>query len=83
MIMYGKTYFRGESVEITGDVNDFVNFKFDNKVASLEIQGDCCWTLFTDQNFKGVNIKLNVGKYESATDISTIFKKASSSQASC
>merc|ERR1712110_740606 len=88
MIMYDKTYFRGQPVEITGDVSDFndVTFKdstFNNEVASLKIEGDCCWTLFTDSNFQGVSIRLDVGEYQSATDIKNIFKKASSAQASC
>jgi len=83
MIMYDKTYFRGESVEITGDVSDFVDVTFDNEVASLKIEGDCCWTLFTDSNFQGASIKLNVGEYQSPTNIKSVFKKASSAQASC
>ena len=83
MIMYDKTYFRGQPVEITGDVNDFVDLTFDNEVASLKIEGDCCWTLFTDSNFQGVSIKLNVGEYQSPTNIKNVFKKASSAQASC
>ena len=40
---------------------------FDNEVASLKIEGDCCWTLFTDSNFHGVSMKLNVGVYQSAS----------------
>jgi len=85
MIMYDETYFRGQSIEITGDVSDFNDdtFKFDNEVASLKIEGDCCWTLFTDSNFQGVSMKLNVGEYQSPTTIRNIFKKASSAQATC
>jgi len=85
MIMYDETYFRGQSIEITGDVSDFNDdtLKFDNEVASLKIEGDCCWTLFTDSNFQGVSMKLNVGEYQSPTNIRNIFKKASSAQATC
>merc|ERR1712012_1309841 len=85
MIMYDKTYFRGQSIEITGDVSDFNDdtFNFDNEIASLKIEGDCCWTLFTDSNFQGVSMKLNVGEYQSPTNIRNIFKKASSAQATC
>jgi len=85
MIMYDETYFRGQSIEITGDVSDFNDdtFNFDNEVASLKIEGDCCWTLFTDSNFQGVSMKLNVGEYQSPTNIRNIFKKASSAQATC
>merc|ERR1712170_275368 len=84
MIMY-ETYFRGQSIEITGDVSDFNDdtFNFDNEIASLKIEGDCCWTLFTDSNFQGVSMKLNVGEYQSPTNIRNIFKKASSAQATC
>jgi len=85
MIMYDETYFRGQSIEITGDVSDFNDdtFNFDNEIASLKIEGDCCWTLFTDSNFQGVSMKLNVGEYQSPTNIRKIFKKASSAQANC
>merc|ERR1712223_82253 len=85
MIMYDETYFRGQSIEITQDVSDFNDdtFNFDNEIASLKIEGDCCWTLFTDSNFQGVSMKLNVGEYQSPTNIRKIFKKASSAQANC
>merc|ERR1712193_357729 len=83
MVMYDKTYLRGQPVEITGDESDFNDFSFDNEIASLKIEGDCCWTLFADSNFQGASIQLNVGEYQSATDIKKVFKKASSARASC
>merc|ERR1719273_1421221 len=81
--MYEQTYFRGSSVEITGDVSDFNDVSFDNEIASLKIEGDCCWTLFTDSNYQGVSMNFNVGEYQSATNIRDIFKKASSAKTSC
>merc|ERR1719350_468455 len=81
--MYEQTYFRGSSVEITGDVSDFNDIAFDNEIASLKIEGDCCWTIFTDSNFQGVSMNLNVGEYQSATNIRDVFKKASSAKTSC
>merc|ERR1711988_2069078 len=83
MAMFDKTYLRGQPVEITKDESDFNDFSFDNEIASLKIEGDCCWTLFTDSNFQGASIQLNVGEYQSATDIKRVFKKASSARASC
>jgi len=83
MVMFDKTYLRGQPVEITGDESDFNDFSFDNEIASLKIEGDCCWTLFADSNFQGASIQLNVGEYQSATDIKRVFKKASSARASC
>merc|ERR1719492_333490 len=81
MVMYDKTYLRGQPVEITGDESDFNDFSFDNEIASLKIEGDCCWTLFVESNFQGASIQLNVGEYQSATDIKRVFKKASSARA--
>jgi len=81
--MYEQTYFRGSSVEITGDVSDFNDITFDNEIASLKIEGDCCWSIFTDSNFQGVSMNLNVGEYQSATNIRDVFKKASSAKNSC
>merc|ERR1711988_67474 len=83
IVMFDKTYLRGQPVEITGDESDFNDFSFDNEIASLKIEGDCCWTLFADSNFQGASIQLNVGEYQSATDIKRVFKKASSARASC
>ena len=83
MIMYDQTYFRGPSVELTGDVNNLVDLAFDNEVSSVKIEGDCCWTLYTDSNFQGDSIKLNVGEYQSPTEIKDVFKKASSARAAC
>merc|ERR1712203_222336 len=83
MTMYDQTYFRGQSVEITGDLSDFVDLSFDDEVSSVKIEGDCCWTLYTDSNFQGVSVNLNVGEYQSPTKIKDVFKKASSAQARC
>ena len=83
MTMYDQTYFRGKSAEITGNVSDFKTIKFDNLIASVKIEGNCCWTLFADKNFQGASIKLKIGEYQSATNIIDVFKKASSAKNSC
>ena len=81
--MYDQTYFRGKSVEITGNVNNFKSVKFDNSIASVKVEGTCCWTLFANKNFQGASIKLRSGEYQSATDIIDVFKKASSAKSNC
>merc|ERR1739838_96511 len=83
MTMYDQTYFRGQSVEIMGDLSDFDDLSFDDEVSSVKIEGDCCWTLYTDSNFQGVSVNLNVGEYQSPTKIKDVFKKASSAKARC
>ena len=83
MTMYDQTYFRGKSVEVTENVSDFKTIKFDNLIASVKIEGNCCWTLFADKSFQGASVKLKIGEYQSATNIIDVFKKASSAKNSC
>ena len=57
-------------------LNDFVD-----KVASLKIEGNCCWILFTEENFGGDNQVLNGPKdYGSPTQIRDIYKRAKSAK---
>ena len=78
--MYSHTYFRGKSVEVTTDTNDFKAIDFDNAVASVIIEGICCWTLFTDSDYKGEHKILSSGEYKSGNDFKEVFKKASSAK---
>ena len=82
LIMYDQTYFRGKSVEVTADTKDFKAIKFDNALASLKIEGNCCWTLFVDSGYKGGHKILGSGEYESGNDFKEVFKKASSAKKS-
>merc|ERR1711988_782432 len=65
MTMFDETYFRGKSVEIIGDTSDFDDIDFDNAIASVIIEGNCCWALLTDSDYKGELAVLNPGKYQS------------------
>merc|ERR1712083_733766 len=83
-IMIDQTYFRGKSVKITGDVSDFNDIDFDNSIASVKIEGNCCWALLTDANYKGDLAILNgPGEYQSGNDFREVFKKASSARNKC
>ena len=75
MAMYNQTYFRGKLVEISESVNDFETINFDNSIASVKFEGNCCWTLFADKDFQGASVKLKIGDYRSATNIVDVFKK--------
>jgi len=83
MAMYDQTYFRGKLVEITGSVNDFETVSFDNSIASVKVEGNCCWILFAEKDFQGASVILQIGDYKSATNIIDVFKKASSAKNSC
>ena len=78
--MYPKTYLRGQSVVLgMGEQGeDLQNAQFDDQLGSLEIEGNCCWQFFTGPHFQGQKLILTPGTYESSTEISTIYKAASS-----
>ena len=81
MIMYSKTYFRGESLEVAEDaITDLADHDFDDKVQSINIKGCFCWKVYENDNFSGKFILLKPDEYKSAVDIKDIFKKASSVQ---
>ena len=80
LILYSLTHLRGQSVEIDGDVNSLESLNFDDKVASVDVKGNCCWEIFVDDNFTGDSMFFRRQEYESAVDIQKIYQKASSVQ---
>jgi hypothetical protein len=81
MTMYDETYFRGKSVEVLDNIKDFKSVNFDNNIASVKVEGKCCWTLFADKDFDGASIELlGNEEYKSSTQIVDVFKKASSAK---
>ena len=78
LILYSKTYFRGESIEIDDDLQALSDQDFDDKVQSINIEGCNCWMLYVSHYFKGASFKLWPREYKSAVDIKYIFKRASS-----
>ena len=88
LTMYAMNHFRGDSINLTESAPDLGNttllpMNFDNKVASVKIAGICCWNLYNDSRFKNMPhgfMHLRPGDYPSVTDISAVFKKASSAE---
>ena len=80
--MYSRTYFRGNSVHVGKNIWDFGTF--DDQLASLKIEGNCCWELFTEEKFRNDyrrdSLKLSQGNYGSSTQIKEVFKRASSAR---
>ena len=80
LILYSLTHFRGQSVEIDSDITSLKSLNFDDKVASVDVKGNCCWKIFVDDNFTGYSMDLSHQEYESAVDIQKIYQQASSIQ---
>lgn len=77
-LLYQRTYLRDQPKVVMSSQGDLG--QFEDLLASLEIEGSCCWRIFTDKNFGGSFTTFKPGKYESATQIKEVFRKASSIQ---
>jgi len=79
LILYSKTYNRGERVELTESVADLGTEKFENKAVTALLTGDCCWEIFAEGNYTGESITLKPGtKYDSVTSLGKLFRNAES-----
>jgi uncharacterized protein YegL len=78
LTLYNETHQRGESVQITGDIEDLSSLNFDDLLTSLKIEGNCCWQIYNEPTFSGDSMRLNPGQYDSPTKLKKIFRKASS-----
>jgi len=79
LILYSKTHFRGDKVEIENDTTSLESINFDDKLASVDVEGKCCWDVFVDENFTGKSKQFNrQGRFPSAVDLFAVFQKASS-----
>ena len=71
--------YRGDSLEIENDTDSLASQNFDDKLASIDVEGNCCWEIFVDENFSGQSMKFQrQGRFPSAVDLRHIFQKASS-----
>merc|ERR1712038_2198981 len=78
LTLFTKTYNRGEELLIEEDSEDLEGF--DNKAVTALVSGDCCWDIFTEQNFAGVRKTLRPGeKYTGANSLGRdLFRNVSS-----
>jgi len=78
LTLFTKTYNRGEDLLIEEDTEDLEGF--DNKAVTALVSGDCCWVIFSEQNFAGVRKTLRPGeKYTSANSLGRdLFRNVSS-----
>ena len=46
LVLFARTYLRGQTVEITDDIADLAALDFSDKLASLKVEGRCRWEIF-------------------------------------
>ena len=79
IILYSKTYLRGEYVLISDDRDDLEPLLFTDKLVSLSVSGDCCWSVFTGVNYTGDSEQFtNSESYLSTTSVGQVFRNAKS-----
>merc|ERR1712038_1257608 len=78
LTLFTKTYNRGEELMIEDDIEDLEGF--DNKAVTALVSGDCCWDIFSEQNFAGARKTLRPGeKYTGANSLGRdLFRNVSS-----
>merc|ERR1711902_450395 len=76
--LFSKTYYRGDSLEITEDKEDLEDF--DDKAVTATLDGPCCWDIFGDKDFGGAYKMLDPSfDYIGANSFgSELFRKVSS-----
>merc|ERR1711974_127010 len=75
--LYSQTYHRGAEMNTTDSNPDLGSFA--DKAVSARMEGECCWTLFQDRNYRGSKIVLYPGRdYKSATSLGSLLTEASS-----
>ena len=52
--LYSQTYHRGAEMNTTKSNPDLGSFT--DQAVSASLEGDCCWTLFEDRNFRSVGL---------------------------
>merc|ERR1712117_809251 len=78
--LHDKTYLRGLNITVTDDMDDLTvsPSKIFQKLTSLEVKGDCCWTIFTEALFEGESKRFSPGASKSASDMGAVFRAAGS-----
>ena len=56
LLLYARTYLRGQTVEITGHVTDLASLNFGDKLVSLKVEGGCRWEIFQGESQTSDNL---------------------------
>lgn len=76
IILFSDIYLRGENAtfrESTEDLQDF-----NNLLVSVLVEGNCCWTIFNKEGFKGISQCFSKGNYKSLVQVKDVFRDGSS-----
>ncbi len=82
LILYDKTYLRGAQLTLSYDAADFAapELDFDDRLTSMNVDGECCWRIYAEPNFRGTSATFGPGAKNSALDMGQLFRDASSAK---
>merc|ERR1719479_721591 len=70
LVLYSKTYHRGDQLELTSSQPDLAAQQFDQTAVSALVTGDCCWELYSGTNYSGDQITVRPGsQYRGVTSL--------------
>merc|ERR1712066_984476 len=80
LVLYSKTYHRGDHLELTQSQSDLADHQFDQRAVSAVVTGSCCWQLYSGQNYSGEDqITVRPGsQYTSVTSLASLFRSVTS-----
>merc|ERR1712187_651699 len=79
LVLYSKTYQRGDQLELTSSQPDLAAQQFDPPAVSALVTGDCCWELYSGTNYSGDQITVRPGsQYRGVTSLGNLFRNVAS-----
>merc|ERR1712226_923122 len=79
LVLYSKTYHRGDQLELTNSQPDLAEQQFDQTAVSALLTGGCCWELYSGTNYSGDQITVRPGgQYTSVTSLASLFRNVAS-----
>merc|ERR1712187_732319 len=79
LVLYSKTYHRGDQLELTSSQPDLAAQQFDQTAVSTLVTGDCCWELYSGTNYSGDQITVRPGsQYRGVTSLGNPFRNVAS-----
>merc|ERR1712154_317759 len=79
LILYSKTYHRGDQLELTSSDPDLASSQFSGVSVSALVSGQCCWQLYSSTLYSGELTTLRPGgDYTSVTSLGNLFRNTRS-----
>jgi len=77
--LYDKEYHSGQSLVVTRSIPDLSLHKFEDKLVSVKVEGNCRWKIFSEKNFAGYKKRFTeANNYSMRSKVGNLFLNAKS-----